>query len=38
MRFVCFIASVGLQPGNRDGLLRAADGKSHGEGIREGGE
>lgn len=29
---------LGLQPRNRSGLLCVTDGKSHGEGIREGGE
>lgn len=32
------ILSIGLQPGNRERLLCAADGESHGESIREGGE
>lgn len=37
---MCITVSIiiGLQPGNRERLLCAPDGESHGEGIRERGE
>lgn len=35
---MCIIVPVGLQSRNRERLLCAPDGESHGEGIREKGE